>query len=179
MEGDLWLTTPPNRGNTCKRAEQEITVRYNNIIINSVCTHEFAPETICYHMDTHQHSRDSDDALKFITRLSGLPCSHWDILHSSDSLSHAACIYTLHLTRLSLCDILKGTRNDWLNLNMFRLNTCVAHMKKIQHRVTCMCNKKVTVMWYSFDISCVLKLKHNFQQCPRIKTSYTVLPPYI
>ena len=77
-------------------------------------------------MDTHQHSRDSDDALKFITWLSGLPCSHWDIFLSSDSLSHAACIYTLHLTRLSLCDILKGTRNDWLNLNnTFRLNTCV------------------------------------------------------
>ena len=140
--------------------------------------------TICYHMDTHQHSRDSDDALKFITWLSGLPCSHWDIFLSSDSLSHAACIYTLHLTRLSLCDILKGTRNDWLNLNnTFRLNTCVAHMKKIQHRVSCMRNKNVTVMWLSCDIHLTfhvsLKLKHNFQQCPCTKNSYTVLPPYI
>jgi len=104
------------------------------------------PETICYHMDPHQHSRDSDNVLKFITCPSGLSCSHWDIFLSSDFLSHAACIYTLHLSRLSLCGFLKGTRNDWLNLNMFRLNACVAHMKKIQHRVTCMCNKNVTVM---------------------------------
>jgi len=94
-------------------------------------------------------------------------CSHWDIFLSSDSLSHSACIYTLHLIRLSLCDILKGTRNNWLNLNnTFRPNTCMAHMKKIQHRITCMCNKKrdshVTVMWYSFDISRVLETKAQF-----------------